>query len=322
MKNFISGFIVGISIIIFVGCSSLTSKNSGVVGTSFKKNAAAKEKFTQIERGIAKTDQEKLNHIGALAQGTDYALKKVQDPPKEVEVAKEINERIKVLANKPDFNEVKEVILIVDKLLSEIISQQKEGKDALAAKDTEIQELNVEMSNLVQDKNDELDKYLKLAESNALKADQYKATLNEMDSFFGLGAIFYGFKKLFVSILWFVVIFIVLYLILRLAASANPVVASIFSIFEIGFSWVVKIIQGIAPGAAKFANLVPMHVSDGYKDTLKKLIDSIELIKDREAAAGGEKEHTVSELLGEVSKTMDQVDKDRVAQIKRELNWK
>jgi len=322
MKQYIGGFITGILVFVLVGCGSLLSSNKGVIGDSYKKNNAAKEQFTKIERGMAETDQQRLNHIGALAEGTDYALKKVQDPTKEVEVAKEMNDRVKVLANKPDFNEVKEVISIVDKLLSEIISEQKRGRDALSVKDVEIQDLNVQMKDLVVSKAAELDKYLKLAENNALKADQYKATLNEMDSWFGLGAIFYGVKRLFVSILWFVVIFLVLYLVLRLAASANPVVGSIFSIFEIGFSWVISLIKGIAPGAAKFASLVPTHISDGYKDTLQKLIDSIELMKDREAAAGGEKEHTISELLTEVSKSMDQSDKDRIDRIKRELKWK
>jgi len=322
MKQFLGGLISGILIFVLVGCGSLLRSNKGVIGDSYKKNSEAKEQFTKIERGMAATDQQRLNHIGALAEGTDYALKKVQEPSKEVEVAKEMNDRVKVLANKPDFNEVKEVIAIVDKLLSEIISEQKRGRDALAVKDAEIQDLNVQMKDLVASKAAELDKYLKLAESNALKADQYKATLNEMDSWFGLGAIFYGFKRLFMSILWFIVIFLVLYLVLRLAASANPVVGSIFSIFEIGFSWVIQLIKGIAPGAAKFANLVPTHVSDGYKETLQKLIDAIEILKEREAAAGGEKERTISELLDEVSKSMDTSDKDRIDRIKRELKWK
>jgi len=322
MKQYIGGVITGFLIFVLVGCGSLLSKNKGVIGDSYKKNSEAKEQFTKIERGMAATDQERLNHIGALAEGTDYALKKVQDPPKEVDVAREMNDRVKVLANKPDFNEVKEVIAIVDKLLSEIFSEQKRGRDALSVKDAEIQSLNVQMKDLAASKVAELDKYLKLAENNALKADQYKATLNEMDSWFGLGAIFYGIKRLFFSIVWFIVIFLVLYLVLRLAASANPVVGSIFSIFEIGFSWLIQLVKGIAPGAVKFANLVPTHVSDGYKDTLHKLIDSIELMKEREAAAGTEKEYTITELLQEVSKTMDQSDKDRVDKIKRELKWK
>jgi hypothetical protein len=321
MKKFLSGFITGLSIIILVGCSSLLNKNRGVVGASFKKNSAAKEEFTRIEREQALTDSQRLTHIGAFAEGTDHALKKVE-PTKEIDVAREMNDRVKVLANKPDFNEVKEIITIVDKLTSEILSEQKRGRDALAIKDSEIQDLNVKMKDLVETKAAELDKYLKLAENNALKADQYKATLGEMDSWFGLGAIFYGIKRLFVSILWFVVIFLVLYLILRLAASANPVVGSIFSIFEIGFSWFIKLIQGIAPGAAKFANLVPTRISDGYKETLQKLIDSIELMKDREKAAGGEKAHTIDELLDQVSKSMDTSDKDRIEAIKRELKWK
>ena len=61
---------------------------------------------------------------------------------------------------------------------------------------------------------------------------------------------------------------------------------------------------------------------EGMSRLVSDYSNSIELMKVREASAGAEKEYTISELLQEVSKTMDTSDKDRIDRIKRELKWK
>ena len=323
MKNkFWYGFASAVVITALIGCAGLTSKNAGTFGKASQKTSDAKDRVVNIEKGMDKNKDEKLTSIGAWSEGTTYVLDKVQDPPKEVVIAKDVNERVKALANKPSFDEVKEVQAIIDQLLSDFKSEQEAGKKALAGKDEQIYSLGLQMRALNEAKETEIGKYMKLAEVNARKSDQYKATLEEMDSFFGLGAIWYGLKKLIVRGAWILGIGGVLYLVLRMLSISNPAVASVFSIFETMFSWVIKMIQGLAPKAAQFAGLVSNKLFEGYKNTLNKMVDTIELIKEREAAAGGAKKYTIDELLGEVAKSMDTEDKDRITTAKKELSWK
>ena len=319
--NFTNGFIAALLLILTISCASLVSKNQGVFGKASQKQADQKARVENIEKSIGKNDQEKLTGIGAWAEGTDYALKKVPDPSKEVEVAKTVNDRVKALANKPNFDEVKEVQAIIDQLLSDFKAEQDKGKKALANKDDQIYSLNLQMRVLQEEKDGEITKYMRIAEANALKTDQYKATLNEMDSFFGFGAIWYGLKKLIVRGAWILGIGSVLYLILRALSVTNPAVRAVFGIFEQIFAGVIKVIQGIAPRAVQFAGHVSAKLFEGYKGTLTKLVDAIELVKERENATGGAKKYTIDELLVEVSKSMDQEDKDRIAIAKKELKW-
>ena len=320
--NFTSGFIAAGLLILSVSCASLVSKNSGVFGKASKTQADQRAKVEAIDTGIHKNDKEKLTGIGAWAEGTKYALDKVQDPPKEVVVAKDVNERIKALANKPDYDEVKEVQAIIDQLLSDFKTEQDKGKKALANKDDQIYTLNLQMRVLEDEKQDEIAKYMKIAEANALKTDQYKATLNEMDSFFGFGAMWYGLKKFISKAFIFLSIGAVLFIVLRALSVTNPAIGAIFGVFEQVFAGVIKVIQGIAPRAVQFAGNVSAKLFQGYKKTLNKLVDTIELIKEREKATGGTKKYTIDEFLEEVAKAMDTEDKDRIIVAKKELNWK
>lgn len=319
MNKFLSGFAVALTLIILVGCAGLTGKNGGIFGQSSKKQATQNERVANIEKSEAKNADARLTHIGAWSEGTKYALDKVVEPPKEVVVAKDINDRVQGLANKPDFNEVKEVKAIIDGLLSEMKAQQDVAKKSLNNKDEEIYKLGLELQTLEQAKETEIRKALKLAEASAAQADQYKATLNEMDSFFGFGAIWYGVKKLITRIAWILGIGAVLFFILRLAAASNPIAGAIFSVFEQMVAWFINLLKMLAPKAASFSGFVESKVFDGYKQTLTHLIDTMQLLKTKETDT---KKYTIGELAAELDKAMDSTDKDRVDAIKRELHWR
>ena len=320
--NFTNGFIAGIVVLLMVSCANLTSQNRGTFGKASQNQADQKEVVKAIEKGMTQNGEQKLTSIGAWSEGTDYALRKLQDPPKEVIIAKDVNERIKALSNKPNFDEVKEVQCIIDQLLSEIKTEQEKGKNALADKDEQIYSINLETKVLNAAKDGEITKYMKIAEANALKTDQYKATLNEMDSFMGVGAMWYGLKKFISRAAIFLGIGSVLYLLLRVFSMSNPAVGAIFGVFEQIFAGVIKVIQGIAPRALQFAGNVSTKLFEAYKGTLNKLVDAIELIKEREEATGGAKKYTIDELLVEVEKSMDTSDKDRIDLAKKEIGWK
>lgn len=297
-----------------VGCKGLVGRNAGTMGPSFRAQVSANERVANLEKSEGKNSEARLDHIGAWSEGVKYSLDKVPEPSKEIIVAKDVNERVQALANKPPFSEVQEVKAIIDGLLSEMNSQQALALSALSSKDDEIYRLNLEVKAISNAKESEVGKALKTAAASAAKADQYKETLSDMDSFFGFGAIFYGIKKLLTRSIWAIVIFLVVFLVLRLAASANPVCAAIFSIFEQVIAWFINALKMIAPKAAKFSNLVEAKVFDGYKNTLTKIIDAIQLVK--------EKSGTLDDVAAELAKSMDTADKDRVEIVKKELHWK
>jgi len=118
--------------------------------------------------------------------------------------------------------------------------------------------------------------YVKIADKTAATADQYKSTLGEMDSWGGLGAIWYGLKRLFVRFIWIFGILLVLYLILRFASLSNPIAASIFSIFSRIGSWFVNIIEMLVPRAASKAGFIAQKTYNTTKETLTKVVDAIE----------------------------------------------
>lgn len=325
-NRFFYGFATALCVLALIGCSSLLNNNEGVFGKSSKKTATIGAKIRQTENMAAQVNEDRLSHIGAWAEGTQYSLDKIKtNPPPEVVVAKEINDRVKALADKPDFKEVEEVKAIVDNLLSEIQKTKDEGVKALAAKDREISKIQTAMDRINSAREDEIANAIAQANANAQIADQYKATLNQMDSWFGLGAVFYGLKKFIVSSLWILGIGGIIFLVLRAFAATNPAVGAIFAIFEHIISWFINTLRVIAPKAINVAKLVPANVFDGYKSTLFKIIDAIEVVKDRQnaaAKAGAPTNSTIDEIMAEASKSMNQDDKDRVSAAKKELMWK
>lgn len=319
MNKFLCGFVVALTLTVIVGCVGLTGQNEGKFGKLSQKQSTQAERVANIEKGEAKNADARLTHIGAWSEGTKYALDKVAEPPKEVIVAKDINDRVQGLANKPDFNEVKEVKAIIDGLLSEMKAQQDAAKKSLDSKDDEIYKLSLELEALNVSKESEIKKALALAVASAAKADQYKETLNEMDSFFGFGAIWYGVKKLVTRIMWILGIGTLVFFVLRFAAASNPIAGAIFSVFEQMVAWFINLLKMLAPKAASFSGFVESKVFDGYKQTLTHMIDTMQLLKTKETV---DKKYTIEDLTNELSKSMDSDDKDRVDSIKRELHWR
>jgi hypothetical protein len=143
-----------------------------------------------------------------------------------------------------------------------------------------------------------------------------------MDAFFGLGAVFYGTKKFVVSMLWVIGIGSILYLVLRFASMTNPLAASIFSIFDTIMSMFVRIIRVLAPKALEVAGHTTTVVANKYRDTMVKMIDGIQSLKERQKASDDpNKKYTLDELLEEFSKMMDSDEKKMVNKIKHDIGF-
>lgn len=320
-KKFLYSFVVSL-LILAGGCSSILKNNEGVFGKAQKKDAEIDARIHQIEGSQAQSSIDKLAHIGAWSKGgVEHSLDQIKtNVPPEVEVAKKMNERIEALAGKPDFNEVKEIENIVDKLLSQVITTKEEGEKALARKDKEIDKLETQVKQLNQQREDEIGNIMVQADLNAQKVDQYKATLNQMDNWFGLGAIFYGVKKFIVSAAWILGIGSILFLILRVLSTSNPIAGAIFSIFDQVGSWFVHTIAMIFPKALSLAGNVSTKLFNSYKSVMSKFVDAVQTAKLTAQSSG--KEPVLKDVLTELEKTMDTNEKAIVNELKKSLNWK
>ncbi len=323
MKNnkFLYGFVSTLVLITLVGCSTLLDNNQGVFGKAQDANNKADTKIRVVENQQAQSNEDKLAHIGAWSQGgVEHALNQITNNiPKEVVVAKEMNARVEALAGKPDFKEVELIKSIVDDLLSQVKDVRVEGEKALAKKDKEISAIQAQDKQLLSQREDEITSALIQSDANARVADQYKATLSQMDSWGGLGAIWYGVHRLVVHMAWILGIGSVVFLILRLLASSNPIAGAIFSIFEQMGSWAIHTIEFLLPKALSIAGNVSVEAYSSTKNALKSVVDSVETAKLQ--AQGTGRQASLQDLLNNAKTTMSESDKIIVDKMKIELGW-
>jgi hypothetical protein len=297
------------------GCSSLLSNNNGILGKATKSENQAKQTIQLINTDIAEHNVQRLTQIGEFSAGIDYSLDKISKTNQIAASAQSLNQRIASLAEKPSLNAVKEIQVVVDELLTNNTS----GIKLLEKKDKQITSLYKEITNLQQDKKDAIDEYVAISDKTALERDSYQSTLKKLDSWGGLGAIFYGLKKLIIRTAWVLGLGSVLFLILRLLSATNPIAGAVFGVFDQIGSWLVHIIQIVLPKAVAIAGNVSTKVFATYQSTMKKIVDGIALAQNNAQAAG--KEATLKDYLNLAEQTMTPDEKAIVDEIKKQLNW-
>lgn len=315
MKKVIIPLILGLSLLVLTSCAIFTTK-----GRAGKAEETSRARIVNVEGQIVANTTEKLDTIAGLAYGTDYALSKVNDPPREVVVARDINQRVVSLAGSPTVEKMKEMQETIDKLVSMLATERDEGKARLNEKDEAISALQTQTKLLSSAKDSEIRKYMLTAQEAAASADAYKSALQEYQGWFGLKAVFKGLWQFLKSSMWILGIGSILFLVLRMVAMSNPIAASVFSIFNIIGSWAVNAIKLLVPKAVEMAGHTANGVFNIYKSTMWKLVDGIQIIKDRAAAKG--QAPNLNEVLDEVSKSMNTDEKAIIEEIKKALNWK
>ncbi len=228
---------------------------------------------------IEKNEKGKKIQTSTLAQGIQYSLTQVTNPPVQVETAKSLNERVVSIVGSPHIDEIKRIKATVDLLNSAIEEERKKGLELLAQRDEIISKLQKEKVELNEKYDDQLWQMSDKAKKVAEEADAAKATLNSMSGMFGLNAVFWGLKKFFLSALTAIIIFSVLFLILRLLATINPIAAAAFSIFDMLGSLIISLFKGLTPKAFEMSNLISKEKFDEYKTPLIKIIDVIQDLK-------------------------------------------
>jgi hypothetical protein len=303
----------------FLVLTATSCKTLDIFGKSSKQQVKQGEKIDGVTKDQSENLQKKMDNVAVISSGVDYTLEKITNKEPAVKVAKDLNLRIMSLSGKPDLILEKEMWKMVDELTSTIDIQREAGLKSLARKDKEISELQTKTKELEKLKNDEVDKYRKLAIDTAALADTRKAELDEYEGWFGLKAVIKGGWKFIKSMAWILTGFTIVFLLLRAFAGTNPIVGAIFSIFEQIAAGAIHLIKGLAPRAAQFAKFVPQQHFDGYKKTLDKLVDTVELLKDNQKRSG--KSYTLDEALLEFSKSLNDDDKARVDEVKKNIGW-
>lgn len=302
-------------LVILTSCAIFTQK-----GKSSKIEEKGRARIVNVEHEIASNVSEKLEAIAGLAYGTEYSLGKINDPPREVTVARDMNKRIVALAGTPTLEAMKEMQETIDKLTSMLALERDEGAKRMEEKDSQINLLQSRAKALEVAKNAEIQKYMVVAQEAAANADAYKSALDDYKGWFGLKAVGKGLWQFLKSSMWILGIGSILFIILRIASFSNPIAASIFSIFTTIASWVINIITTLVPKAVEAAGNTSNAIFNVYKSTLWKVVDGIQSVQDRAKSSG--KTPDVNEVLDEVAKSMNSNEKAIVDEIKKSLNWK
>lgn len=302
------------------GCFS-TVKPSKQIDDNQKIIAKEEKKVDNTIVEIEKNDKGKKIQTSALAQGIQYSLNQVTNPPVQVDTAKSLNERVVSIVGSPHIDEINRIKATVDLLNSAVEEERKKGQEQLAKRDELINKLQKEKVELNEKYDDQLWELTDKAKEVAKQADQNKATLDSMSGMFGLNAVFWGMKKFFFSALTAIIVFVVVFIILRLLAMINPAAAALFSIFDMIGSVVVSIVKGLTPKAFEISNLVSKEKLDECKAPLIKIVDVIQDVKNKQKE-NPNKSFGIQDVLDQLDRDMDRPEKDLIDDILKQLKWK
>ncbi|NDB29102.1 hypothetical protein EB151_06095, partial [archaeon] len=302
--------------LLFTGCFS-TITPTKLPDQNQKTIANEEKKVDKTLDLIDKNEKGKKVQTSTLAQGIQYSLTQVTNPPIQVETAKSLNERVVSIVGSPHIDEIKRIKATVDLLNSAIEEERKKGQELLAKRDEIINKLQKEKVELNEKYDDQLWEMSDKAKKIAEEADAAKATLNSMSGMFGLNAVIWGLKKFFFSALTAIIVFTVIFIILRLLATINPIAAAAFSIFDMIGSMIISIFKGLTPKAFEISNLVSKDKFDEYKQPLIKIIDVIQEMKARQKD-NPERKFIIQDILDQLDRDMDRPEKDLIDNILKE----
>jgi len=307
------------SCLFLLSCS--TVRPTKQVDDNQKKIEKEEKKVENTIDELEKNTKQKKIQTATLAAGIQHSLLAVTNPPTEVKTAKDLNERVISIVGTPHIDELNKVKQMVDLLNSAIIEERKRGEKMLAEKDEIINKLQKETSELKEQYDSQMWDMNEKAKEVAKQADANKATLDSMSGMFGLNAVFWGLKKFFVSALTGIIIFAIIFVVLRVLSMVNPAAGAAFSIFNMLGSTVLSLVKSLTPKAFELANFASKDTIDKYKSPLTKIIDVIQELKERQNESP-DRVYPLTEVLKRFDKEMDSHEKDLINQILIDLKWK
>jgi uncharacterized coiled-coil DUF342 family protein len=312
-----------LSLIVFslflIGCTT-TIKPGQQVTTAQDAVAKQEKKIDQTYDDLVKNDKHKRVQTSVLAQGIQYSLQQVTNAPIQVETAKNLNERVISIVGSPHLDEIKRIKATIDLLNSSLTEERKKGEELLGQRDTVIDKLQKEKSELKDKYDDQLWQMTDKAKEVAKESDAKQATIDSMSGMFGLNAVFWGLKKFFFSCLTAIIIFVVVFALLRILASVHPAAGAAFSIFNMLGSGILSLVKGLTPKAFELANFASKDKVDEYKSPLTKIVDVIQELKEKQKESP-DRVYPLTEVLKRFDKEMDKPEKDLIDDILKEQKW-
>jgi hypothetical protein len=305
-------------LLLLTSCS--TVRPARPVTTNQDKIVAEEKKVDNTIEELDKNNKNKKIQTATLAAGIQHSLLAVTNPPTEVKTAKDLNERVISIVGTPHIDELNKVKQMVDLLNSAVIEERKRGEQMLAARDALISKLQKENVELKDQYDEQMWDMNEKAKEVAKQADANKATLDSMSGMFGLNAVFWGLKKFFFSALTFIIIFGIVFILLRVLSMVNPAAGAAFAIFNMIGSTVLSLIKTLTPHAFELANFASKDKVDEYKSPLIKIIDIIQELREKQKDIPT-KQFSLEDLLIKFDKEMDSHEKDLVRQVLKDLKW-
>lgn len=315
MKKFPIYIILAGLILILSGCAIFS-------GSKNKNQNKIDKKLDVIEKtetNIGKNQEIRNRNIQSMSFGVDAALTHIVTTNAAVNLARELNLRVMNLAGTPNFVEYMQVRTMVSNLLSQVESTRLDGEKALAKRDEEIFSLQSERDGLKTQLEKQQKELGATADLIAKNADVNQGKIDDMNRFFGLGAVFYGIKRFVLSSLTMIIVFSIIFLILRVLSNTNPIAKAAFSIFELIGSMGLKLIKGLSPGAFKMENFVSGAEHAPFKNVVYKIVDSLEEMKSHGNIK--DEKYTLDDILTKFSKSFDDSEKKLIKLCKEELKW-
>lgn len=308
-----------ILVFLFTGCFS-TIKPSKQIDDNQKIIAKEEKKVDNTLVEIEKNDKGKRIQTSGLSIGIQHSLNQVTNAPVQVDTALKLNERVISIVGSPHIDETKRIKATVDLLNSALVEERKKGEELLTQRDELINKLQKEKSELNQKYDDQLWQLTDKAKEVAKEADQNKAVLDSMSGMFGLNAVFWGLKKFIVSALTAILVFVVVFVLLRLLATVHPAAAAAFSIFNMLGSAIISILKTLTPKAFEMCDFATKDNVDEFKSPLVKIVDVIQELKEKQKESP-DRVYPLNELLKRFEKEMDSDEKDLIDNILREQKW-
>jgi len=256
-----------------------------------------------------------------LAQGIQHSLNQVTNPPIQVETAKSLNERVVSIVGSPNIDEMKRIKATVDLLNSAVEEERKKGQELLNKRDEIIIKLQQENAELNQKYDDQMWELTDKAKEQAKIADANKATLDAMSGMFGLNAVWWGLKKFFFNFLTFIIVFGIIFLVLRILSTLNPAAAAAFGIFNLIGTTLLSMIKTLTPNAFEMLNFTTKDKVNEYKSPLTKIVDVIQELREKQKDAP-DMSVTLDQILKKFDKEMDTDEKHLIDKILSELRWR
>lgn len=296
-------------------------KPSKINSASRDKIELQERKIDQISENQRKNDSKTQSQAAMYAAGVSYSLSQINEPSVEVNTAFKLNERIISIVGAPNLVESERIKKIVSLLNSEIEYERKRGENLLLEKDLEIVSLQKEKQKLETDYKNQIDKLLADAKKVAKSADASNTTLDSMSGMMGLNAVWWGIKTFITTSLKWVVIFSVIFLILRILSASNPIAAAVFSIFNVIGSFVVGVFKYLTPKAFEMCNFSSAKTTNLLKNTLTHIVNQVQDLKEKQKDQP-DKKYTLDEVLHRLNGEMDEEHKNIIEQILKEEKWK